>query len=106
MPKAKPSIAKILIKRVSNFPDTVSKATPASAMANMTNGKLVQYRTGKKEKTQAKIPEMMLAQPKAKLNFLWGRANRGKAKANEYPQTIQKVLPSVRAFLQKGQSFI
>jgi len=49
---------------------------------------------------------MMLAQPNHKLDFLIGRANMGKAKANEYPQTLQKVLSSLRASLQKGQSLI
>ena len=55
---------------------------------------------------QAKIPKMMLPQASDKFNFLWGMANMGKAKTNEYPQTLQKVLSSLRVFLQKGQSFI
>ncbi len=48
----------------------------------------------------------MLAQASNKFNPLVGEAGMGRARTNEYPQTLQKVLSSTRAFLQKGQRLI
>jgi len=59
-PKNKPTIDKILIRRVSNFPCVLSKVTPASPIAPIAKNKLPIYSAGENVKMQPTIPERIL----------------------------------------------